>query len=290
MKGFENKTTGVISPIELKSFKYKLLYWTIVFILILLVMLSLVPSLWILLSGFKDVKEIYKIPPNLFPNKIDLSKLAMVWSKYKISSGYLSTIIISIGDLVCAIIFPALGGFVLSRLRPRGSKLILTLLLWTMMLPGQVRMVPTFMLFSSLNMMNTYVPIWMMAAANIFNTFLFKNYFDSISISLIEAAQIDGCTDLGIFAKVILPLAKPIIMFIAISSMNASWSNFMWPLLLIKDEKMTPTAVLLYRLKATAQLDHYMLAIIFGMIPPAILYAIFQRQILGGANIGGVKG
>ncbi len=290
MKAFENKTTGIITPLELRSAKYKILYWSIVFILILITCISLLPSLWVLLSGFKDVKEIYKIPPDIFPREIRLSKFVEVWQKYKFGTSYLASFIISVGDVICAVVFPALGGFVLSRLRPRGSGLVMTLLLWTMMMPGQVRMVPTFMVFNTLGLTNSYLPLWMMSAANIFNIFLFKNYFDSISISLIEAAQLDGCSDIGIFAKIILPLAKPIIMYITITSINASWSNFMWPYLLMTDNKLMPISVILYRMKATARLDYYMLAIIFGMLPPVILYAFFQKRILGGINIGGVKG
>ena len=290
MKAFENKTTGIITPLELRSAKYKILYWSIVLILILITCVSLLPSLWVLLSGFKDVKEIYKIPPDIFPREIRLSKFVEVWQKYSFGTSYFASFIISVGDVICAVVFPALGGFVLSRLRPRGAGLVMTLLLWTMMMPGQVRMVPTFMVFNTLGLTNSYLPLWMMAAANIFNIFLFKNYFDSISISLIEAAQLDGCSDIGIFAKIILPLAKPIIMYIAITSINASWSNFMWPYLLMTDNKLMPISVILYRMKATARLDYYMLAIIFGMIPPVIMYAFFQRQILGGLNIGGVKG
>ena len=157
-------------------------------------------------------------------------------------------------------------------------------------MPGQVRMVPTFMVFNALQLTNSYIPLWMMAAANIFNVFLFKNYFDSISISLIEAAQIDGCTDIGIFAKIIIPLATPIIMYITITAVNASWSDFLWPYILMTDDRLMPTAVKLYRMKSSTRLDYYMLAIIFGMIPPTVMYAIFQRKILGGVNVGGVKG
>ncbi len=290
MKAFDNKTTGVITPMELKSFKYKLLYWSVVAILLLLVCLSLVPSLWVMLSGFKDVKEIYKVPPDLFPKHIKLSKAILVWNKYKLSSSYISSIIIAVGDVACSVVFPALGGFVLSRLRPKGHRLVFTLLLWTMMMPGQVRMVPTFMVFNSAHLTNSYIPLWMMAAANIFNVFLFKNYFDTISISLIEAAQLDGCTDMGIFSKIILPLAKPIVIYVVITSINTAWSSFMWPMLLISDDAKLPIAVKLYNLKTSVRLDYYMIAIIFGMIPPVILYAFFQRMILGGVNVGGVKG
>ena len=100
MKAFENKTTGIITPLELRSFKYKALYWSIVAILVVITCISLLPSLWILLSGFKDVKEIYKIPPDLFPEKIQISKLFEVWNKYKFGTSYMASFVISIGNVI----------------------------------------------------------------------------------------------------------------------------------------------------------------------------------------------
>ncbi len=290
MKAFDNKTTGIITPMELKLFRYRLMYWCVVAILVIMVMISILPALWILLSGFKDVNEIYKIPPDLLPKKIEFSKVLYVWNTYKLGRSYLSTFLISIGDVICSILFPALGGFVFSRLRPKGAGLVMTLLLWTMLMPVQVRTVPTFIVFNKLGLTNSYVPLWMMSAGNIFNIFLFKNYFDSISISYIEAARIDGCSDINTFLKIILPLAKPIIIFIAICSINGTWSSFLWPLLLLNNDKLMPVAVKLYKMKSVTRLDYYMIAIIFGMIPPVLMYAVFQRRILGGINIGGVKG
>ncbi|UKI35865.1 MAG: ABC transporter permease subunit [Clostridiales bacterium] len=119
--------------------------------------------------------------------------------------------------------------------------------------------------------------------------FFLKTIFDAISISLIEAARIDGCSDFKTFKDILLPLSTPIIMVTVIRIVVASWSNFLWPMLVIKDENYMPVTVKLYRMKTQYQLDQYMLALIFGMLPPVVMYIIFQKYILGGQNVGGVK-
>ena len=139
------------------------------------------------------------------------------------------------------------------------------------------------------SLIGTYFPLWIMSAANIFTTLLFKNNFDSVSISLIEAARIDGCSDFKTFWNVLLPLSVPVLMVAAIRIIVGSWSGFLWPMLVIKDEDFMPVTVKLYRMKTQYQLDQYMLALVFGMIPPTVLYIIFQKHILGGQKVGGVK-
>lgn len=294
MKAFQDKTTGIMNSLEMKEIKYKVLYWAIFACLILLCIISVVPSLWVLLSGFKSVKEIYQVPPEILPKEIRLGKLVEVWNLLKLGKSYLASLIICAGDLVFGITVPALGGYVLSRLRPKGTKLVMALLLWTMMMPGSIRTVPLFMIFNDVplvhvSLIGTYFPLWVMSAANIFTTLLFKNNFDSVSISLIEAARIDGCSDFKTFWNVLLPLSVPVLMVAAIRIIVGSWSGFLWPMLVIKDEDFMPVTVKLYRMKTQYQLDQYMLALVFGMIPPTVLYIIFQKHILGGQKVGGVK-
>ena len=125
---------------------------------------------------------------------------------------------------------------------------------------------------------------------NRFDTFLFKIYFDSISISYLEAARSDGCGNMRIFFKIVLPLAMPIVMVVAIFTVNNAWSSFLWPLLIFKNEELMPVAVKIFRMKGEYSLDLYMLSLVFAFIPPTIIYICFQKQILGGLAAGGVKG
>lgn len=173
---------------------------------------------------------------------------------------------------------------------------MLAIIFWVMLLPVTMRTVPLYMEFKSMpvigiNLLETFWPIWIMAGANAFNIILFKNSFDSISHSLVEAAWVDGCSNIKIFFKIILPLSVPTVLVVAMFTFNSQLGQFFWPYLLISNKEKTVLGVLLYKMKtSTYTLDYQMIALLFSVIPQIVIFAIFQKQIMGGVNIGGVKG
>lgn len=174
--------------------------------------------------------------------------------------------------------------------------MIFTLITWTMLMPSSVSTVPLFMYFVDVpiihvNLSNTYVPMWIMAGANAFYILMFKNFFDAIPSSYVEAAKIDGCKNLSIFLRIILPLSKSIIMVVAIFTVNGAWGDFFWPYLLLKDESLFTVAVKIFHIKSGAMaMDTYVISLFFAILPPIILFLIFQKQILAGFQNAGVKG
>ena len=293
---FSGKTDGLLNFADLKKTKYKVLYWFMFACLILLSLICLLPVIWVALAGFKTPSEMYAVPPTFFPKHIDLSQIVYVWNKSGMVKYFKASLIIIIGCLAFDIIVNGLAGYALSRIRPMGSKILDTLIFWSMLLPG-ISMVPLFMTFVDLpilhiNLTGSYLPLWMMAGANAFNVLLFRNFFNGIPISYVEAARIDGCTDLGIFARIILPLSKPIIMVVSIFSITGSWSSFLWPYLLLGNTNKEPVATMLYRVSQSTNLmqNEYMLLLMLSIIPVMIMYALFSKQIMGGLDIGGIKG
>ena len=170
------------------------------------------------------------------------------------------------------------------------------MVLWSMMMPSNLSMVPLFISFTKeipilgVNMMDSYVPFWIMAGANAFYTLLFKSFFDGIPKTYLEAARIDGSTELGIFARVILPLSTPGFISVAILVVTSEWGQFLWPSLVIKDEALRPIGLLLYQIQSNLSVDEYMMAMIFVIIPPVIFFVLFQKYIMEGISIGGIKG
>ena len=130
------------------------------------------------------------------------------------------------------------------------------------------------------------------AATDAFNVLLFKSSFDAVSISLVEAARIDGAGDMKIFSKIVVPLSMPVIIYISINILSGAWSDFFGPYLILKDVKKMTTPVMLYLAKSdnTIQMNTYLMGLIFASIPPFIIFVIFQNKIMGGINVGGVKG
>ena len=147
MKRFDNKVTGIISSSDLKTFKGKFLYWFFFAILLLVCFISLFPSLWTILTAFKETQEIYGsftlLPKNMSPSNLWF-RITDSWNQLQLGDSFLNTIILSLGNLVSTIVVCGFAGYVLSKLKPKGSGVIFTLVVWTMMMPSQMRMVPNY--------------------------------------------------------------------------------------------------------------------------------------------------
>lgn len=292
------QAAGIISKFDMQNPSVKVLYGVIWFFMILAVLVCFLPPLWCMTSALKDSREFFSVPATLIPRSFHPEKLWETWEMLNFGQAYINTVIVLCGSLVMSLVCNGMMGYVLSRLRPRGYKLVLSLVLWTLMLPQSVSQVPLFKNFLSLpilgiNITESYLPMWLLAGANAFYVLIFKSFFDSIPQSLIEAARLDGCTNLGIFFRVMLPLSKPVLMVIAIFTINASWSDFFWPYLVLgsRSELYTVMVKIFYMAGSSGYSeDIQVVALIFTIIPPTILFLFFQRYIMSGFTLSGIKG
>ena len=303
MKKFDNKQTGVLSSSDLKGIYGKTLYWLFFAFLALVAVIAIVPTIWTIFTAFKDTQEIYAafsfFPKDMSWGKI-VSRVSESWKYLQLGDSFVNTVVLSLGSLAVRIVVCGFGGYVLSKLKPKGTKLIFTLVVWTMMMPSQIRMVPNYISYlhfpfafdwgMGVSLLDTFWPMWLGAGADTFAVLLFKNAFDALSNSYVEAAKIDGCSDYGVFFKIMLPLATPVIIYESINVLSAAWSDFFTPLLVLDKNVVTPLAI--YRLQSDTgvQMNTYFMALVFASIPPFIIFAFFQKRILGGINVGGVKG
>lgn len=303
MKRFNNKTTGILSSSDLKTFKGKLLYWIFFAILMTVSIISLFPAIWTILTAFKETREIYTgfslFPKDMSPATL-LGRITESWSSLQLGTSFLNTIILSLGNLAFTIVICGFAGYVLSKLKPRGSRVVFVLVVWTMMMPGQLRMVPNYVTMlhfpfaydfgAGINLLDTYFPLWLGSAASAFNIILFKNAFDGLSKSYVEAAKIDGCSNLGIFFKIMFPLSMPVIIYVSIGALSGAWSDFFGPLLYLDKNVVTPLKVYRMQSDSSIQMNVRFMGLVFASIPPFLIFLVFQKRIMGGVNIGGVKG
>ncbi|MBQ7097204.1 MAG: carbohydrate ABC transporter permease [Clostridia bacterium] len=303
MKRFENKQTGILSSSDLKTPYGKVLYWAFFAILALVALIALIPGIWTIMTAFKDTQEIYSAF-GFFPKDMSwgrmVSRVSESWNALQLGDSFINTIVMSLGSLAMHVVVCGFGGYVLSKLKPTGSKFIFVLVVWTMMMPSQIRMVPNYISWlhfpfagdtdMGVNLLDTFWPMWLGAGADTFAVLLFKNAFDGLSDSYVEAAKLDGCSNYGVFFRIMLPLAMPVIIFQSINVLSGAWSDFFTPLLVLDKNAVVPLKI--YRLQAdtSVQMNTYFMALVFASIPPFIIFAVFQKQILGGINIGGVKG
>ena len=296
MSKLNTKTTGILVASDFRKAKYRALYWVMFGFLLFLSIICIFPSIWIMLSAFKDTDEFLAVPPHLLPKTINLKKVTDAWNMLHFGEHFLSSVSVVLGSLLFCLFCNGVAGYVLSRIKPKGSGIIFKMIFWSMLMPTSGSMVILFAGFVDVpifhfSLMNTHVPLWLMAGANAFYVLLFKSYFDSIDKAYIEAARIDGCTDFGIFFRIILPLSVPIMLTISIYTINSSWGQFLWPSLVIKDDKLKPIAQVVSGLGGgSVSMDKYMMAMLLTIIPPTIIFCFCSKRIMGGFNLGGIKG
>ena len=289
------KRTGIISDTNYKSPKIKVLYWILFLIMCAFAFVCLVPPLWVMLSSVKDIKEFYQIPPTLIPHSWDFGKIADAWTQYSFWRYYLNTAMLTVGSVAWSIFSNGLAGYVLSKVKPRGSKVIFWMIFASMMIPTTVSVVPVYkniihFPIGGFNLTNTFLPMILMAGCNAFMTIVYKSFFDGIPSSLLEAAEIDGCGKVGVFAHIVLPLSKAIIFTAIILAFNASWSDFFWPFLVLKDRSVYTVIVEIFSIKTSIVQDQVLILLAFAIIPPAVLFMIFQKNIMQGLTMSGIKG
>jgi multiple sugar transport system permease protein len=298
---FINKQTTLMSSSDLKTVSGKIIYIIFTIFLLITCLIAVIPALWTLMTAFKDTQEIYSsfsfFPKELSWNRI-VTRISESWTELQLGDSIINTVVLSAGSLVAKIIVCGFGGYVLSKLKPKGTKLIFALVVWTMMMPGQIRMVPNYISWlhfpfaskGGISLLDTYWPMWLGAGADTFTVLLFKNAFDALSISYVEAAKLDGCTNYGVFFKIMLPMAMPILIYVSIMSLTGSWADFFTPLLVLDKKTVLPLKIYRMSNAPNIKMNTYFMGMIFSAIPSLIIFLIFNRQIMGGVNIGGVKG
>lgn len=291
----EHKLTGVISTMEMKSGRVKTLYTALFVILILVALVCLVPPLWVLVSSLENPQTFYSMNPPLIPHPLQFSKIWTTWTELSFGRYYLNSIILAGGALIVSTVFDSLFAFVLSRLKPFGSKFMFTLVLLTLMLPATTAIVPVYKNIVNfpilhINLTNSFIPLWMMYAANAFNVIVYKSFFDGIPMDLLEAGQLDGCTSFGLFRRIIIPLSKPVVFTLAIFTLMGVWSDFFWPYLVLQNPNLQTVIVAVYTASTSMSADQTLMALTFAMVPPMIVFIIFQKYIMEGLTFSGVKG
>lgn len=188
--------------------------------------------------------------------------------------------------------FNGLLAYSLAIIKPKGYNLVMMLLMFSMLIPSSTNIIALFKNINALGLNGSFLSLWLACGASAFNVIMFKQFFEAIPSELLDAARLDGCGALKEFSVIVLPLSKPIIAVIAIFAMTSSWSDFLLPYLVLNGSGKETVMVSLFRFKdiATMTAVNILRACMFSIIPPTILFVIFQKQITDGAMTGAVKG
>ncbi len=283
--------TGVIRDYDLHSRSVRVLYGVVLFLCLIMTVIALFPLIWVCLAGFKDLKE-FVSSTSLLPSSFNIGMFTTTWDQLGIAKNYLNSLLSVAGSVVCAIVFNGLLGYGLGILKPKGYGVVKKLVMLSLLLPTTISIVPLFMNIQKLGLGNSFLPLWLSFGANAMYVVLFIQFFESLPHSIIEAARIDGANQLQTFFGIVLPLSKPICTVIAIFAVNAAWSDFLLPYLVLRGGQLQTVMVRLFvfSTEQTVNADTMMRSVVFSMIPPIILFFIFQKQLTENAVSVGIKG
>lgn len=287
---YELKQDGAIRGFDVKSTGVKVLCIGIMIFCLLMAVICLFPVIWLVLASFKDLREFTR-SATILPASFDWTSIKETWDMLGFQKYYLNSLISVSGSVACSILFNGMMGYAFAVLKPKGYKIALGLVMWSLLIPSTTGIIAVMRNISLIGLKGSFIPIWLTYGANAFYVVLFKNFFEEIPRELVEAAKIDGAGALRVFFRIIMPLSKPIVMVVLIFSMVAAWSDFLLPYLVLNGSGKETVMVKLFSFKDTPTTTiNVIRATLFAIVPPAILFCIFQRKITDGAAAGAVKG
>jgi len=264
-------------------------------ILIIWALFCIMPIFWIFSTAFKPNEEATKFPPALIPQEATIENFRYILSDPILFKSILNSLFVSISAAILCVVISALAGYAFSRYRFKGKTFLMSLTLGSFLIPPVVNIIPIYVEFSSLfGTTNSLLQLTIVYQLLILplNVFLFKNYFDTVPVELEESALVDGCFRFQAFYKITLPLSTPAIAAAAIFAFRFAWDEFIFALTFISSPDKNVFAAAIYNFVGLYEVQYGYLAaaIVIMCIPPIIILTLFQRQIVAGLKMGGIRG
>jgi len=253
-----------------------------------------VPFLWTVSTALKTNQQVFAVPPQWIPNPPQWGNFRRAWTELPFATFVLNTVTITAIAVVGQVATASLVAYGFARFRFRGRNFLFYLMLSTMMLPAQVTMIPVFLFWRELRLIDTFAPLTVPAyfGGGAFSIFLLRQFFLTIPRDLDEAAMIDGATPFCIFHRILLPLARPAIVTVVLFSFLAHWDDFMGPLIYLNSmERYTVSIGLrMFQDMFGTQLELLMAASLVHVLPTVVLFFVAQRYFIKGVALTGLKG
>ena len=272
-------------PLRLRQ----LLFYTL---LSLAALTFLLPFLYMASTALKGPREIFDL--NLIPRQPTLDNFRAVFTQIPIGRALFNSVFVYGVQTASVLIFSSIVGYALARLRFFGREFVFNVILLTMMIPGQLLLIPLYILIVNFGWSDSYQALIVPGMVSAFGIFMFRQSFKSIPQELLDAARVDGATDLGILFRIVWPLSAPALITVGIFTFMGGWNDFLWPSVVNRDiEVQTLTQmVTLYGIggQAGGQTGAVMASSLIAVIPMIVVYLIFQRYYLEGITSSGIKG
>lgn len=260
--------------------------------LIIAALLTAFPLFWMISVSFMPMGEASAYPPPLLPAHPTLDNYRELFAKHSAGRYLLNSAIVATLATLISLLLNTMAGYAFAKLRFRGRERLFRALLGALVIPAQVTMIPLFALVKEMGLVSTYGGVIIPTMASVFGIFLVRQYALSLPEELLEAARIDGASEGRIFWAIVVPLLRPILVTLAILTFLATWNDFMWPLIVVTDQKLYTLPVALASLSREHVQDNEMMmaGAVITVMPVLILFLALQRYYVAGILAGSVKG
>ncbi|MET7493090.1 carbohydrate ABC transporter permease [Streptomyces sp900116325] len=292
----DDGSRGVISPADRRRPSVR---WTLRIsqpvILVAVAIAGLGPILWTVKGALSPTQEILKDPLRLWPSVLQWGNLPTAWENLRLGRYLLNTAVLVGGSWFFQLLVATCGAYALSVLRPRYGRVVYYAVLATLFIPGTTSLVALYLVvlhlpLTGVSIVNTPWAVWLPAGAHAFNVLIMKQFFDSLPRELHEAAQVDGAGPWRLFWQIVMPMSGPIVAVVSLLAVMSAWKEFLWPMIVISAPDAQPLSVALPRLAETTQQNQVIAGMLITIIPPLLLYLVFQRHIVRGIGFTGLKG
>lgn len=267
-----------------------------VFSLLLLAALMgifLFPYYVMAVGAFKSQMALQLVPPDLNPfRNMILKNAEYVLRKTEIFRWLGNSVTVSFGTAVITVLIGATAGYSFGKKRFRGREVIFSLVIATMLLPRQMLLIPNYLVAMNLHLTNSRIGLILTTVSPAFGVFLCRQFMSSIPSELLEAAEIDGCTEIGRFIRIVLPMALPALGALGIFSFFSAWNDYLWQLIMISDKSLRtiPIGIALFSQGQITNTGYQLMAAMIATLPMLLIFLACQKFFIKGITIGGVKG
>ncbi len=261
-------------------------------VLVIGAVLAATPLLWMVSASLMPAGSANASPPPLVPSDFTLEHYRALFTSLNLGRYFVNSLVISIGGTLLAVTITGLAGFAFAKLRFTGRDATFRLLLAGMIIPGQVAMLPMFLLLREMGLINTLFGAMIPVLAPIYGIFLVRQYALSIPDALLEAARLDGASEFRVFWSVVLPGLTPVMTTLGVFTFLAAWNDFMWPLIVLSDDARYNLPVALANLAGehVQDVELMMAGAVVTVLPVFVGFLFLQRYYIQGIMAGSVKG
>ena len=260
--------------------------------LIIMAVIMLIPFAWMLSASLKFEKDVFSFPIVWIPPVPQWSNYAEIWKKVPLLTGFFNTTKLTVCTTVLQLVTSSFAAYAFAKLSFKGRDTIFMMYVMTISIPWQVYMVPQYKMMTLFGLTDSHLGIILMHAFTAMGVFLMRQFFIGIPNELLEAARIDGLSEYGIWARLMLPLSKPAIATLCITSFTFEWNDFMGPLIYLSSQKKKTIQLMLrmFNSQYSSNYAQIMAAATVALIPVLILFICLQRYFVEGVASSGIKG